>query len=67
MRQVEFTETVRIGTVQYEAGDRKTFPKAEAGEYIRLGWAKDPETGEQGDRVPGSQPIQVNNVTQKVS
>lgn len=63
MRQVEFTETVRIAAGEFVAGDRKSFPDDEAGEYIRLGWAKDPVTGEQGERVPGAQPLRVDNVT----
>lgn len=66
MRKVEFTETVRMGGTEYLEGDRKSFPKEEADEYIRLGWAKDPETGETGERVPGSQRLRVNSVIQKV-
>lgn len=62
MRQVEFTETVRISTVEYVAGDRKSFPDSEAAEYIRVGWAKDSATGEQGKRKPGAQAINVDNV-----
>jgi len=64
MRRVEFTEVVKIGTETYEAGDRKSFDDAEAGEYIRLGWAKDPETGEQGDRTPGVSTIKVDSFVQ---
>jgi len=56
-----------MGGVEYLDGDRKSFPKEEADEYIRLGWAKDPETGETGERVPGSQRLRVNPVTQKFS
>lgn len=64
-RRIEFTEPVKLaGGRNFEAGDRKSFPKAEADEYIRLGWAKDPETGEQGDRKPGAQKLNVNSTTQ---
>lgn len=64
-RRVEFTEAVKIGRETYLEGDRKSFPKAEADEYIRLGWAKDPETGEQGERKPGSHRIQPDPVVQE--
>jgi hypothetical protein len=64
MRQVEFLEPVRIGHTQYETGDRKSFDDNEAGEYIRVGWAKCVETGEVGERKPGAQKLQVHNVTQ---
>ena len=62
MRRIEFTETVKIGTDSYESGDRRSFQDNEAAEYIRLGWAKDPETGEQGERVPGAQKLNVHPV-----
>lgn len=65
--KIEFTETVKLGAETYESGDRKSFPDAEAKEYMRLGWAKDTETGEQGERVPGAQVINVDNVTTVVS
>lgn len=65
--RIEFLEQVRIGTQTYEAGDRLSFPEAEAKQYISLGWAKDPETGEQGERVPGSNgPLSVDAVTQTI-
>jgi hypothetical protein len=64
MRQIEFNETVRLGHNEYVKGDRKSFPEDEAAEYIRLGWASCVETGETGERVPGSQPsrLQVDNI-----
>jgi len=65
MRRIEFTETVKIGPDSYEAGDRRSFADAEASEYIRLGWAKDPDTGETGDRTPGSQRLRVDPVVQQ--
>lgn len=65
-RQIEFTEQpfCRIGRETFYPGDRKTFPAEDAAEYIKLGWAKCCETGEQGERVPGSVRINVHNVTQ---
>jgi len=35
-------------------GDVSTLPKAIADKWIGLGWAKDFDTGEQGERIPGS-------------
>lgn len=68
VRQIEFTEApyVQIGRDRWYPGDRKAFPKAEADEYIRLGWAKDPATGEQGERKPGAQALQVDDAAQVV-
>lgn len=54
------------GNVYYQ-GDLATFPKAEADEYIRLGWGEDPETGEVGERKPGAQELQVQPVSQRAS
>jgi hypothetical protein len=68
IRKIEITEEkLLLGTQTYYAGDIKSFPKAEADEYIRVGWAKCVETGEQGDRKPGSQRIDVQNVSQTVA
>ena len=65
LRKLEITEEVlKLGTVTYYAGDIKSFPKQDADEYVRLGWAKCVETGEQNERKPGAQSIQVNNVVQ---
>lgn len=67
-RLIEFTEEeTRIGTRTYLKGASDYFPKAEADEYIGLGWAKDPETGETGERKPGAQRIKVENASQQVS
>ena len=67
LRKLEITEEVlKIGTQTYYQGDIKSFPKAEADEYIRLGWAKCVETGDTGERKPGSAPINVQDVVQKV-
>lgn len=68
LRKIEFTEEkVLLGTAVYYAGDVKSFPADEAAEYIRLGWAKCCETGEQGERKPGSQTLNVQPVSQAVS
>lgn len=67
MRLVEFCGTTRIGGVEYSEGERKSFPDDEAAHYIELGWARDPVTGEQGERKPGSNgPIQANKLVQLV-
>jgi hypothetical protein len=64
LRKIEFTEeAVKLGAQTYYAGDVKSFPKAEADEYIRLGWAKDVETGEQGERVPGATKLHIDSVS----
>jgi len=66
VRQIEFTEEkCIINGEAYYAGDRKSFPKNEADEYIRVGWAKCTESGEQGERKPGAQKLNVQNVTQQ--
>ncbi len=67
LRKIEITEEkLLLGANTYYAGDVKSFPKAEADEYIRLGWAKDVETGETGERIPGAQTINVQAVTQRI-
>lgn len=64
-RKLEITEDcLKLGLVTYYAGDIKSFPKAEADEYVRVGWAKDVDTGEQNVRCPGTQSINVDNVVQ---
>ena len=51
------------GTVH--GGDSLSFPTEEATSYINLGWARDPETGEIGERRPGANgPIDIHKVTQ---
>ncbi len=63
MRMVEFTEECRINGRIYMAGARDAFEPAVAQQYLDLGWAKDPETGEQGERKPGTNgPLLVDNV-----
>jgi hypothetical protein len=65
LRKIEITEAeLKLGTNTYYAGDIKSFPKAEADEYIRVGWAKCVETGEQNERTPGMQTIVIQPVVQ---
>lgn len=55
MRKVEIVSPRLLdGNVEYFPGDVKTLPKAKADLWILHGWAKDPETGEQNERVPGA-------------
>jgi hypothetical protein len=65
-RLVEFLEPVKLGTDQWNPGDRKAFPKASADRYIQLGWVKCVETGEQHERVPGVQFVSANDQIQTV-
>lgn len=62
MRQIEFTEFVRIRSGDYNEGDKRTFEDDEAAIYINAGWAKDAATGETGERVPGAKPINIQSV-----
>jgi hypothetical protein len=63
IRKLEITEKeLKLGTQIYYEGDIKSFPKAEADEYVRMGWAKCVETGEENERKPGVQAINVHNV-----
>lgn len=67
LRKIEITEeSLKLGTQAYYAGDVKSFPKAEADEYIRLGWAKCVETGETGERKPGATKLQLDSVSLSV-
>lgn len=69
MRKIEFVTPVKIGVMPFDTGDVKSFPTAEADEYVKVGWAKCCETGEQNDLVPGVQKLEVQSVipTVKVS
>lgn len=54
-RRLEITEDELLdGTIRYYKGDIKSFPKEKADRWIARGWAKDVETGEQGERKPGA-------------
>ena len=48
------------GAVKRECGD--IFTSENGGEYVRLGWCKSVGTGEQGERKPGAQSIEVQNL-----
>lgn len=64
LRRLEITEDIlKVGTQTYYAGDVKSFPKNEADEYIRLGWAKDVETGETGERKPGAASLNIDGIS----
>lgn len=72
-RQVEFLETVRLGTQEFhgpdpengrEHGDRVTLPKKLGDLAVNSGWAKDAITGESGERRPGAVAVRIDNVRQ---
>jgi hypothetical protein len=64
-RKVEvLEEKILDGEVTYYRGDIKSFPKPKADDWVRFGWAKDVDTGESNERVPGSNgPVSPDNVT----
>lgn len=66
-RRVEITEEngVREGKVKYHFGDKVTLPKSIADKFIGLGWAKCDTTGEQGERRPGVQSLEVHAAVQE--
>jgi len=64
-RLIEFTEPYKAKGQEYDAGSRMAFPKDQADRYIDMGIAKDPETGEQGDRKPGVHAVKPENVAIK--
>ena len=66
-KKIEFTEAVKIGVMSFDEGDTKSFPTAEAEEYMKLGWAKCCETGEQGERKPGVHNLEVHSVVPSVN
>ena len=65
-RMIEIVEEggVRLGADHMKPGERRWLPADLAAEFIRLGWAKDAETGEVGVRVPGAQVLQVHDLNQ---
>lgn len=66
IRRIEITEAcLKIGGVTYYAGDLKSFPTAEADQYIANGWAKCHMTGEQAARNTGKVDIKVHKVVQR--
>ena len=48
------------GTIVREFGD--IFTSENGAEYVRVGWCKNVATGESGERSPGSQSIEVQNI-----
>mgnify|MGYP003637306499 CR=1 FL=1 len=60
-RQITFLEPVKIGRLEFEAGDIHSFAKGEADQYINAGWAKCTATEEVGVRVAGHTPMQVDD------
>jgi hypothetical protein len=53
------------GAIKREEGD--VFTSENGAEYVRLGWCKNFETGETGERKPGSQKIEVQNLVTKLN
>lgn len=67
-RRVEITEDVlKDGTTTYHNGDIVSVDNEKAAQWIALGWARDPETGEQGERKPGVHKVDIQPVTQEGS
>lgn len=52
------------GAIKREEGD--IFTTVNGAEYVRLGWCKNVETGEVGERKPGAQSIEVQDVITKL-
>lgn len=53
------------GALKREEGD--VFTSLNGAEFVRLGWCKDFNTGESGERVVGAQVIEVNDVITRIS
>lgn len=67
-RRVEFTDPVtRAWGHEWLEGDIKTLPKWQADICIEQGWGKDPDTGEQGARVPGAKTLDVHPIHQQLT
>lgn len=65
MRKVEITEAVlRDGQRVYTEGDVVSVDDNKAQQWIHWGWARDPDTGEQGERKPGAQRVKPESVRQ---
>lgn len=52
------------GAIKRENGD--VFTSENGAEYVRLGWCKNFETGEVGERIEGAQKIEVQNLTTRI-
>lgn len=68
-RRIEITEeSLKLGKLgNFDKGDIKSFDEDVAQMIIEQGWGKDVETGEQGERKPGSVKLNVDSVVQKVA
>lgn len=62
-RKIEITEPGGFlhGRDRFNEGEVRVLSAELAGEFIRLGWAKDADTGETGERKPGQQALQVHD------
>jgi len=63
-REIEFVEDYLIGSTRYPSGSRATFGPDEAADYIWRGVARDPRTGEQGERFTGTTVLRVDDISQ---
>ena len=63
MRKIEITEPGGFmhGRDRFNEGEVRVLDDALAGEFIRLGWARCVDSGEQGERKPGQQSLQVDD------
>ena len=53
------------GALKREFGD--VFTSVNGAEFVRVGWCKDFETGEAGERIEGNQKINVKDVITKIT
>ena len=62
-RKLEITEPGGFmhGRDRYVQGEVRFVEEPMATEFVRLGWAKDADTGEQGTRTPGAQSLHVDD------
>ena len=62
-RKIEITEPGGFlhGRDRLNEGEVRVLDEALANEFIRLGWAKCVDTGEQGERKPGAQKLEVHD------
>ena len=69
MRKIEVTEPGGFlhGRERFNEGEIRIVEEPWASEFIRLGWAKDAVTGEQGLRVPGAYTLHVDDTIQRMS
>lgn len=64
-RRIEITEEIlKDGVNEYVKGDILTLDVGKANQWIACGWAKDVETGEQGERKPGASKLDIQNIKQ---